>query len=330
MQIKNKYFLNLFTFFLLLTGPAHAYEGVVIVLEAPLLKSPDINSTVLQTIRKGKRVFVPNEVVVDGSVPEYIPTFDRAGNRAYIPGRFVKVITGTVAENKQPITLPYHDPTDYRLEEPIPASYPFDDRPFLRASLSFMIGNSTQSPYAYNSSFNKQNYPSELGTRISVTKKVTHDRYDRFYFGFIGFITNSKNTIEFKNNNLADESRGLLRLGPWLTYDSFKNDKYRLTLGTGFTFNYHRTTLFVDSGLTSEQRIFSSYSIAPMMSSNFQITDILPYTDFVAGLDLSLFLPHTQKDVEEPQIPELWSGSNQIDSSLKVQAALFVGAQFKY
>lgn len=330
MKFKFKYFFTLLTFLILVPTHASAYDAIVIVLEAPMLSAPNLSSTVLQTVRKGSRVYVPNEMVVNGLVPEFVPTFDRAGNRAYIQGRFIKVILGTVAENRTPITLKGHDPTDYRLEEPIPASYPFEDRAFLRASVSFMVGNSTKSPYEYNSAFNKQEYPSELGMRVAVTKKVDHDKYDRFYFGFVGFITDSENTIEFKNNYLAKESRGLIRLGPWLSYDAFKNDKYRLTLGTGFTFNYHRTTLFVDSGTTSEQRIFSGYSIAPMVSTNFQISDILPYTDFVTGMDLSLFLPHTQKDADEPQVPELWSGSSQIDSGLKPQAALFVGVQVKY
>ncbi len=330
MNFKFKYFFVLLTFLILNSNFANAYDGVVIVLEAPMLSAPDLNSTVLQTVRKGNRVFVPNEVVVNGLVPEFVPTFDRAGNRAYIPGRFIKVILGTVAESRTPITLKGHDPTDYRLEEPIPASFPFEDRGFLRVSVSFLVANNTQSRYEYNSSFNRQDYPSELGMRVAVSRKVDHDKYDRFYFGFIGFITSAKNTIEFKNNNLAEESRGLIRLGPWLSYDAFKNDKYRLTLGTGFTFNYHRTTLFADSGATSEQRIFTGYSLAPMVSTNFQISDILPYTDFVTGMDLSLFLPHTLKDADEPQVPELWSESSQIESGLKPQAALFIGVQVKY
>ena len=330
MKTNFKYFwTSILTAFTIIEYAA-AYDATVIVLEAPLLREPNINSTVVQTIRKGGRVYIPREYVVNGLVPEFVPTFDRTGNRAYIPGRFIKVILGTNAENRTPITLAGHDPTDYRLEEPIPASYPFEDRAFLRASVSFMIANSTQSPYEYNSSFNKQSYPSELGMRITLSKKVVYDQYERFYFGGIGFITSSKNTIEFKNDSLANESRGLIRLGPWLSYDSFKNDNYRLTIGTGFTFNYHRTTLFVDSGASNEQRIFSGFSISPMASTSFQITDVLPNTDFVTGLDLSLFLPHAQKDSIETEVPELWGDSSEIRSGLKAQAAAFVGLQVKY
>lgn len=330
MKLFSKYFFSLFTLSTLMISAANAYDGVVIVLEAPLLRGPDLNSVVVQTLRKGSRVYIPKEVVNNGRVPEFVPTFDRAGNRAYIPGKYIKVILGTVAENQMPITIAGHDPTDYRLEEPIPSSYPYEDRAYLRASVAVILANSMKSPYEYNSYYNKQEYPSEVGMRVALTKKVDHDKYDRFYFGFLGVITTSKNTVEFKNDYLAKESRSIIRVGPLLSYDTFKTDKYRLTLGTGFTFNYHRTTLFADSGTFSEERIFTGYSIAPIVSSNFQITDVLPYTDFVAGMDLSMFLPHSQKDVDEVQVPELWSESNQISSSLKPQASLFVGVQVKY
>ncbi len=330
MNFKSKYIFTLCTLLFFIPQVVFSYDAVVIVLEAPLLKSPDTGSSVLQTLRKGSRVYVPNEVVVGGIIPEYVPTFDRTGNRAYIPGRFIKVILGTTAEASTPITLAGHDPTDYRLEEPIPSTYPYAEQSYLRASVSLMIGNSTKSPYAYDSSFDKQNYPSEIGTRLSLTKKVDHDKYNRFYFGLMAIIATANNSLEFKNNNQAKENRSLLRTGPWLTYDSLKNDKYRLTLGTGFTFNYHRTSLSVDAGGMSEERLFSGFSIAPMVSSNFQISDVLPYTDLVAGMDLSLFLPHSQKDSESAEFPELWGQSNQIDSGLKAQASLFLGIQVKY
>ncbi|MBC7428280.1 MAG: hypothetical protein H7336_06695 [Bacteriovorax sp.] len=330
MHFKSKYFFSLSTFLILISGNIHAYDGVVIVLEAPLLREPSLRATVVQTIRKGERVYVPREIVIDGAVPEFIPTFDRTGNRAYIPGRYVKVVMGTIAESRLPITLPGHDPTDYRIEEPIPTSYPFEDRSFLRASVSISVGNSTKSPYAYNSAFSTQEYRSEIGGRFTLTRKVAHDQYDRFYFGFIGLVTSGKNSLVFKNSNLAEEGRDIIRGGPWLTFDGYKNDKYRLTLGTGFTFNYHKSTITTGNVSMYEQRTFSGYSFSPMVSSNFQINDVLPYTDFVGGMDVSLFLPHSLKSNDAVEIPGLWGESNQIDSGIKAQASMFIGVQVKY
>jgi len=330
MGFMKKYFFRLFTFSLLSLNTAHSYEGIIIVLEAPLLKAPDLGSTVLQTIRKGHKVYIPNEIGNLDQMPDFIPTFDRAGNRAYVPARYVKIITGTEEEKKQPISFAGHDPTDYRIEEPIPVTYPFEDRGFLRASAAFMLANNTTSSYAYNSPFNDQKFRAEMGSRISITRKVSFDKYDRFYFGFIGLVTSAKNTTIFKNDNLAEESRGIIRGGPWLTYDAFKNENYRLSIGSGFTFNYHRTTLFVDSTNTSEERIFDGFSLSPMTSTTLQINDILPSTDFVTGVDLSLFLPHTLKASDQPEIPELWGEDNQISGGLKAQVSIFMGIQVKY
>jgi hypothetical protein len=330
MGSMRKKIFTLLTIPLLAIPQARAYDGVIIVLEAPLLKLPSLSSTVLQTIRKGETVYIPREIGNLSVMPEFIPTFDRAGNRAYIPSRYVKVVTGTVKENLQPIHYAGHDPTDYRIEEPIPVTYPFENRNFLRASAAFIVANNTTSTYAYNSAFNDQKFRAEMGGRLTLTKKVAFDNYDRFYFGFIGLITSAKNTTKFKNDNLAEESRGIIRGGPWLTYDAFKNDDYRLTIGTGFTFNYHRTTLFVDSGKEAEERIFSGFSISPMTSTTLQINNILPYTDFVTGVDLSLFLPHTLKTTNEAELPVLWGEDNQISTGLKAQASIFMGVQVKY
>lgn len=313
-----------------LSTPVFAYDGIVIVLEAPLLREPNLSSKVVQTIRKGQRVYIPNETLKAGSLPDFVPTFDRTGNRAYIPSKYIKVITGTTEENKMPISLAGNDPTDYRLEEPIPSTYPFENRSFLRASASFVMANNTKSPYAYGSAFDEQDYKTEMGVRLAFTRKVTHDKNDRFYFGAIAFITSAKNYIDFTGDQTAQESRDMIRLGPWFTYDAFKSEKYRLAIGTGFTFNYHRTTLFVDSPTIGEERLFSGFSLSPMTSSTFEITEFFPNTDILLGVDMSLFMPHTLKTKDQAENLTLWNGGDQISQGVKAQASAFLGVQVRY
>ena len=67
-----------------------------------------------------------------------------------------------------------------------------------------------------------------------------------------------------------------------------------------------------------------------MTNTTLQINDVLPNTDFVAGVDFSLFLPYSVKSNEEAEIPELWGEDNQIKSVMKAQASLFLGIQVKY
>ena len=233
-----------FTFFcFMIWEKAFAYDGIVIVLEAPLLKTASLDSVVLQTLRKGSRVFVPNEIGNLEDLPEFIQTYDRTGNIAFIPTKYIKIATNDFRESKMPILYPNSDPTDYRLEEPIPLTYPFDDSTYLRANLALSSGNNMKAPFDYNSQLKNQTFSAETGARLCVTRKITKDKYDRYYFGFFGAITTSNNNLQFTNGNLSLENRSVIRLGPIITYDVLKNSHYRITLGGGFTYNYLKSTL---------------------------------------------------------------------------------------
>lgn len=331
-----KIFLLLMT--ITLGVEAFGYDGVVIALEAPLLKEAKMNSLVLQTLRKGSRVYVPTEIGnlldSDGAMlPAFIQTYDRVGNIAYIPTKYIKIVTHEMSENKMPITIPGNDPTDYRLEEPIPETYPFDNTSYLRASLSLSTGSNIKAPYEYNSAFSKQSFSSETGAKIIVSRKIIFDNYDRYYFGIVTAINSSNNTISFENDNLASEKRSVIKAGPIITFDAYKTEKLRLTLGSGFTYNYHKSTLKMDDALgNSEERIFSGYSLSPFTNTTVQLIDIFPATDFIMGADLNLFLPHTQKSSDEISIPALWNeeSPNQIQAGLKAQVSFFLGIQVKY
>ncbi|MDO9183500.1 MAG: hypothetical protein Q7U04_13885 [Bacteriovorax sp.] len=306
--------------FLLMTK-AYSYEAIVIVLEAPLLKEAKLGSTVLQVLRKGSKVYVPNEIGNQNELPEFVQTYDRVGDIAFIPSKYIKMITHDLSENKTSITYPVNDPTDYRLEEPIPETYPFDNSPYLRASLSYSMGNNTKTTADYDASFADQNFSSEIGARFSLTRKISFDKYDRYYFGLISFISSANNKILFKNNNSVTENHLVFRLGPSISYDAYKNNDYRLTIGTGFTYNYHLTNLKVDALETSEEISFNGYSLSPLANIYLQALDVFPKTDLLLGSDLSFYLPHSQISK---------TASGQISSGLKSQVSFFLGLQAKY
>lgn len=314
-----------------IAAQAFAYDAVVIVLEAPLLKKPDLGSTVLQTLRKGSRVYVPREIGKTGELPEFVQTYDRVGNIAYIPSRYIKLITHDMAEYKMPISLP-HDPTDYRLEEPIPSTYPFDDTSFLRAGAFASFSPNVNSSYAYNSSYHQQKFTSETGLKINVTRKVSFDRWDRFYFGVTGAINSSGNAIQFDDGSYSKESRAVIKLGPLITYDAFKTHRYRLTLGTGFTYNYHKSAVKMTAAAGSEERMFTGYSMSPFTSMTGQVTEVFPNIDLLAGADINFRLPHTQKADGPVTIPELWNTAapDEIASGFKPQAVFVLGVQVRY
>jgi hypothetical protein len=83
---------------------------------------------------------------------EFIETYDRAGNIAYVPSKYIKVITGDMKEYLTPLAYDKYDPTDYRIEEPIPTTYPFSNYAFLKAAFVLSYGTNVKSPYAYSNS----------------------------------------------------------------------------------------------------------------------------------------------------------------------------------
>lgn len=322
---------NLLAFILLsLSFKLHALEAVVIVLEAPILKDANYGSKVLATVRKGKKIYLHRTATLSGELPEFIPTIDRAGNPGFVPSKYLKVIYNTSEEYKTSISYAGNDPTDYRIEEPISRTYPFSDSTTLRASASFHLGSNLNTPYFYGKNYDSQANKPEMGARFTFLKNADHDKNDRFYFGGIGYIASTKNTLYFGDESTGQESRDVIRLGPFFNFDAYKDEKYRLSLGTGFTFNYLRTRIERESNFYVESRFFNGYSLSPLINIAFQINKIFPHTDLVTGLDASFYLPYKLSGDNNLEHPELWGDSSTIESRFKAQASGYIGLQFSH
>ena len=318
-----------FFIFLIYSSISIAGEGIVLVLQAPLLKEPNFNSTVLQYIRKGEKIYIPNPVFSEQNIPEFISTYDRAGNLAYVPSKYLKLISNDESEGITNIKYGEHDPTDYRIEEPISKKYPFNDQPLVKASVSFSVGNNIKSPYNYQKQFAGQDYTMETGGRFLVSHKITFDSYDRFYFGLLVDISSVHNGYLFRNNDLADENRSNIKVGPYISFDAFKGEALRFTLGTGFTYNFHKAYIYFTNAYGNEERDFIGYSLSPLVSGYFQFLNIFPICDFIAGADLTLNLSRTLNATSSAVYVQDWP-SNQINESFSPQVSLFTGLQFKY
>lgn len=316
-------FLTFFSNFLM------AKDAIVLVLQAPLLKDPRMDSHVLQYIRKGERVYIPDPIANIFPLPEFIETYDRAGNIAYVPSKYVKVITGDTKEYLTPLAYDKYDPTDYRIEEPIPTTYPFSNYAFLKAAFVLSYGTNVKSPYAYSNSISSQDYSSEKGGRFILSRRVSFDQYDRFYYGMIIGASSRRNLISFANKDAATESRSLLQIGPLLSFDVYKNFDYRLTLGTGFTYNLHKARIsYTDNAGNAEARLFSTYSISPYLTAYVQLQDFLPKTDLLFGSDVFFYL-NRNLTADDPAELNLWP-SETIKEQAKPQANLYFGVQVKY
>ena len=320
----------LLSFFLIIfCYKAQALEAIVIVLEAPLLRDASYDAQVLATLRKGKKIQIPTIAATSGELPEFIAVFDRAGNEAFIPSKYIKIIYNTDKEYETSVAYEGNDPTDYRIEEPISSKYPYDDSPDIRASVSVHIGSNSNSPFEYKTGYTSQKNKMEMGARVAALKKVDHDKFDRFYFGAIGFITSTKNSLNFVDGTFSEESRDSIRLGPYFIFDPYKTANYRLSVGTGFTFNYNKALLERENSNLIESRLFDGFSITPLVNVAYQVNQVFPHTDFIIGMDAHFMLPYNLKTKDDATNPILWSDNNQISSSFKVQASIFVGLQFR-
>lgn len=323
---------KIISFFLLfLSINSFAGDAIVIVFQAPLLKEPRIDSEVRQYLRKGDRVYIPNEILRNlKQIPEFFQTLDRAGNTVYIPSKFIKPITHDDREKLTNISIGSYDPTDYRLEEPIPATYPFSNNSYLKASFSFSLGSNIKSPYNYNKVIDLQDYSTEKGGKFIFLRRISFDNYDRFYFGGMVVFSSSTNLLRFTDTTLSGESRSAIRVGPMISFDSIKTEDFRLTVATGFTYNYHRAWIKrVGLNDSEEERFFNGFSFSPFITSYMQFENFFKSFDLITGAELNLYSPHTLKASSGSTVAELWNGDD-LREDMKPQANVFIGTQFKY
>ena len=100
-----------------------------------------------------------------------------------ISKKYVKVIYNDDREEQLQMN-PYakYDPTDYRLEEPLPDSYPLIDPRKARAYMSLGIGPAAKSSFNYGEPVIEESLGHKYAFSAIYAKKVDFDNYNRFYF----------------------------------------------------------------------------------------------------------------------------------------------------
>lgn len=332
----KKSFGILLTSFLIIQN-LQAAEAIVISFRAPLLSARTDDSKTLQVLRKGEKIYLAETDLKDPNYPEYLETIDRSGRTAFIKREYLKIIWKDQRENTTAINYTNagtgHDSTDFRPEEPIPSTYPFETREFTRLNVSLAVGSNPKGPYAYSENISEQNFSYETGARFLYQRKADFDQVDRLYFGLFGSVASVTNKVDFTSGGTSKENRSLFRLGPIVSFDFYKTQKHLLNLGTGFSWNHHRSTITVSqTGLGEEERLFTGFSISPFIQSQFAFRNFYPNADFTLGSELSFYLPHTQNAGSDPEFNKYWSSEspNEFQQTLRLQAQFYMGINFKY
>lgn len=334
-MIKKSFGIFLTSF--LIIQNLQAAEAIVISFRAPLLSARTDNSKTLQVLRKGEKIYLAETDLKDPNYPEYLETIDRSGRTAFIKREYLKIIWKDQRENTTAINYTNagtgHDSTDFRPEEPIPSTYPFETREFTRLNVSLAVGSNPKGPYTYSENISEQNFSYETGARFLYQRKADFDQVDRLYFGLFGSVASVTNKVDFTSGGTSKENRSLFRLGPIVSFDFYKTQKHLLNLGTGFSWNHHRSTITVSqTGLGEEERLFTGFSISPFIQSQFAFRNFYPNADFTLGSELSFYLPHTQNAGSDPEFNKYWSSEspNEFQQTLRLQAQFYMGINFKY
>lgn len=336
------------TLLLALSAKIYAARGVIIALEAPLFESEDTKSRIVQYVRKGDELFIHDRHAgISPLDPDYgqvreVPANDfylvqdKNGNEAYIQRKYIKRFykdEREYAENISPFT---HDPTDYRLKEPLPPKYPklTDDR--YRAIANLALGPANKVNYPYPSTVKNENFAPRKGIELTYLKNVEFDTINRFYFGaqFHFWQDNATFTLEGDGNlpdKTATELHGQFGLGPFVTYDAYRDDDYRLCFTGGFSFNLNRTLATIEAEGEEENRIFTAYTMTPKIGTLLEFPHIIPSVDVVLGSSLQFHLPYTLK----PQGPAVnatsWNEEeDHISYPLGGNFTVFLGIQTVY
>ncbi len=340
----------------MMTAPVSAGVGIITTLEAPILSEPDMTSQVRQLIRKGQKIYIhqkhfqngPLDVSYDANAETgffpinvgannegFYQTKDRNGNTAYISDRYVKLITNDNREFAQKIT-PYNpDPNDYRLEEPLPEGYPLVEKTKYRAALTFSMGPDLKNNYSYNSVLDEEDFSNQYGFEIKYARKAGWDKEDRFYFGGIlkGWTSKSKFKL-YDDDRTATEDKSQIGIGPFISYDPWRNRDVTITFSGGVLFNIDRNLVTQNHPFGEEQRLFSAYTVTPIFSTFAQFKTHIPDLAIVAGIHTQLYLPHTLTSEREPTISSAWrkfgSSQDQINVPFSAQWSAMLGIQSYY
>jgi hypothetical protein len=312
--------------FILSISNAVALDAVVTVLETPLLKSKSYDAPVVQYLRKGDVIkihpSINNITKYDHLAPspekyaklkkaldespewnqdplfkgksttasiedEFIPTLDRQGNTVYVIREHLYVYFTNPKEINQ--TVLTKDPTDYRLEEPLPKKYPLYSQTGIRGQMTLGLTQPYFESYPYPSNVRTKGYTSPVDLNLTFLRRTPDDKFDRFYFGGTFNLRGFSNTYILNSGINAKEQGIKLGLGPYISYDAYKGLVNRINVYGSINVNlFDQLNITQQLNGITEQRNYRAISIAPRIGVQYHRKQILEDLDFVLGTALEV------------------------------------------
>ncbi len=357
-------------FFLLLSFEAMALDAVVKVLEAPLFKEKSLDSPIVQYVRKGdvikihpsvgrdtsfdryapspekmaeiqKKIRLNTNIQDDPLFPknerpaslsdEFIPTQDRQGNTVYILSEHLYVYFGDSREFGQRTAK--KDPTDYRLQEPLPRKYPLMTPTGYRGQFLLGLNQPYTKSYPYERNIKTKGYSSPVDVNVTLLRQAPGSYQERLFFGGSINVRSFKNSYLFEDNHEAKETAFRFGIGPTLAYDAYKGVKNRINLSTTIIINLiDRMSIAQTSGNNTDSRLYSAYSIVPRLALQYHRKEILEDIDFVLGTAMEVGTSTSYKAKNAGSQESWWQNlaNDEYKTGVTYTLGAYIGIQSAY
>lgn len=146
-----------------------------------------------------------------------------------------------------------------------------------------------------------------MGGEFTFARRVSFDKYDRFYFGGMGQVYTAISKFTLENGNSAEELYSELGAGPMLSYFIYRGEDWGITYQGGITVNWQRVLVNqVKANGDSEQRIFSSFNLTPKMQLLVTRSNLIPSFDVMFGTNFQFNLDTALTSGKTPELDDLW------------------------
>jgi hypothetical protein len=346
---------------------ASQFKAHVIALEAPVFRIEDATSPVIHYQRKGDEIIVhPEEfnetrydylgsnITDDEKIREneefnrnhpdpmfeeeinnisrnkkFVKIIDRLGRDAFILREHVEIDYKDTREFQQ--EKPPFDNTDYRIAEPLPRNYPLITPGGYRGSFTVGWGAQNETNYPYQENIKSKGYGFRTELNGVWSKRAQFDKEKRFYHGGMLSYSSTYNKFVTKSFESIEENQRLA-LGPYLSYDPFRNEKYTFTIYGSLLFHLRNSTDIkindVQEGNKSETT-YSANNFALKIGTFFQKDKITGDLDFITGFNFHFDPAHETKTNDNLNNNRVLNNDS-YTKDFTMELSLFLGLQSDY
>lgn len=262
---------------------------------------------------------------------EFIATVDRQGQIAFILSDHIYVYFNDSREFSNRSLM--KDPTDYRLEEPLPPKYPLKAVTGYRGQFVLGFTQPYSENYPYKDNIKTKGYSSPIDMSYTVLKHAPGNYQDRLFLGASLNFRYHENSYAFSDSRLSKEKGARIGIGPAISYDAYKGHKDRINLMGVILVNFFDQLYISQTSSTlKDTRSYYGYSAAPRLSIQYHRKGFLEDIDFILGTTMEVGSATIFRAKNAGKEPSWWqnAGNDKFTSRTTFTLGGYVGFQSAY